>query len=59
MVCGLQTLGQPKTFLRGQPGQSGFSLFTFFCCVDICWGGPEVMVNKTVDTSVVCLPKYM
>ena len=30
MVCGLQTLGQPKTFLRGQPGQSGFPYLLFF-----------------------------
>lgn len=58
MVCGLQTLGQPKTFLRGQQGQSGFPYLLFFCCVDICWGGPEARVSKTADTSVVCLPKY-
>lgn len=58
MVCGLQTLGQPKTFLRGQQGQSGFPYLHFFAVLTFAGGGPEAMVSKTADTSVLCLPKY-
>lgn len=59
MVCGLQTLGQPKTFWG--VSKAGSFLIYFFFFFLLCWhllGVVRSKGGKTADTSVVCLPKY-